>query len=214
MTNLAAAEMVEMQLLRRGIRDARVLEAMRGIPREEFVPERFREETYADAPLPIGYGQTISQPYMTALMAELLELTGPEKVLDVGTGSGYHAAVLAALAWRVVTVERIPELCVMARANLESAGVHGNITVVCGDGSLGVPEESPFARISVAAASPSVPRALLDQLDDPGILVIPVGGRSEQDLRVIRKENGNISTRIASGCRFVPLIGREGWQEN
>jgi protein-L-isoaspartate(D-aspartate) O-methyltransferase len=213
-TNLAAAEMVETQLMRRGIRDPRVLEAMRSIPREEFVPEKFREETYADAPLPIGYGQTISQPYMTALMAELLELTGAEKVLDVGTGSGYHAAVLGALARRVITVERIPELCVMARANLQRAELDTNITVACGDGSLGVPEESPFARISVAAASPSVPRTLLDQLDDPGILVIPVGDRSEQNLRVIRKENGNISTRIASGCRFVPLIGREGWQEN
>ncbi len=214
MTNLAAAEMVETQLVRRGIRDPRVLEAMLTISREEFVPEKFREETYADAPLPIGYGQTISQPYMTALMAELLELTGAEKVLDVGTGSGYHAAVLGALARRVVTVERIPELCVMARANLLRAGLDSNIQVLCGDGSLGVPEESPFQRISVAAASPSVPRALLDQLDDPGILVIPVGGRTEQDLRVIRKADGNISTRIASGCRFVPLIGREGWQEN
>jgi protein-L-isoaspartate(D-aspartate) O-methyltransferase len=213
-TNLAAAEMVEMQLARRGIRDRRVLEAMRAIRREEFVGGEFREETYADAPLPIGFGQTITQPYMTALMAELLELGGEEKVLDVGTGSGYHAAVLGVLARRVISVERIPELCVMARANLRRAGLDANIRVMCGDGSLGVPEESPFQGISVAAASPSAPQALIDQLDDPGILVIPVGTRADQDLRVIRKERGKVTTRVVSGCRFVPLIGREGWQEN
>jgi protein-L-isoaspartate(D-aspartate) O-methyltransferase len=212
--NLAAAEMVETQLARRGIRDPRVLDAMRHIPREEFVPEQFREETYADAPLPIGFGQAITQPYMTALMAELLALRGDEIVLDVGAGSGYHAAVLGALARRVISVERIPELCIMARSNLQRTGLESNITVLCGDGSLGVPEESPFQGISVAAASPSVPRALLDQLDDPGTLVIPVGTRADQDLRVLRKEHGNISTQIVSGCRFVPLIGHQGWQEN
>lgn len=206
--------MVETQLARRGIRDPRVLEAMRTIPREAFVPEEFREEAYDDAPLPIGFGQTISQPYITALMAESLELRGEENVLDVGTGSGYHAAVLGALARRVISVERIPELCVMARANLMRLGLDANITVLCSDGSMGVIEESPFQGISVAAAAPSVPRALLDQLDDPGILVIPVGDRAEQDLRVIRKVNGQISTRTVSGCRFVPLIGREGWREN
>lgn len=209
-----ALEMVETQLVRRGIRDARVLEAMAAIPREQFVPEEFRDATYADAPLPIGFGQTITQPYMTALMLELLELRGDEKVLEVGTGSGYHAALLGALAARVISVERVPELCVWARANLRLAGLDSRITVLCADGSLGVPEESPFQRISVAAASPSVPRALLDQLDDPGILVIPVGSRGDQDLRVIHKENGNINSRTASACRFVPLIGREGWQEN
>ena len=214
MTNVAASEMVETQLVRRGIRDPRVLRAMRTIPREEFVPEDVRDEAYSDAPLPIGFGQTITQPYMTALMAESLELRGDENVLDVGTGSGYHAAVLGALARRVISVERVPELCLLARWNLKCAGLDSNITVLCADGSLGVPEEAPFQGISVAAASPSVPRALLDQLDDPGILVIPVGSRSDQDLRVIRKENGKITTRIASGCRFVPLIGREGWQEN
>ena len=214
MINLAAAEMVETQLARRGIRDPRVLDAMRHIPREEFVPEQFREETYADAPLPIGFGQAITQPYMTALMAELLALRGDEIVLDVGAGSGYHAAVLGALARRVISVERIPELCIMARSNLQRTGLESNITVLCGDGSLGVPEESPFQGISVAAASPSVPRALLDQLDDPGTLVIPVGTRADQDLRVLRKEHGNISTQIVSGCRFVPLIGHQGWQEN
>jgi len=205
----AAAEMIREQLVSRGIRDPRVLEAMASIPREEFVPEEFRADAYSDQPLPIGYGQTITQPYMTALMAELLELRGDETVLDVGTGSGYHAAVLGRLARRVVSIERIPELCIAARARLA-----GSITVVCGDGSLGVPEEAPFHAISVAAASPYTPPALIDQLADPGVLVIPVGRRDEQDLRVLRKRNGKISTRIASGCRFVPLLGRQGWEEN
>jgi len=214
MTNLAAADMVEKQLRRRGIHDRRVLDAMLAIPREEFVPREFRDEAYADAPLLIGYGQTITQPYMTALMAESLELTGDENVLDVGTGSGYHAAVLGALARRVISVERIPELCILARANLKRAGLDSNITVLCADGSMGILEESPFQGISVAAAAPSTPPALIDQLDDPGILVIPVGDRTDQDLRVIRKEKGKITTHVATGCRFVPLVGREGWQDN
>ena len=205
----SATEMIREQLVRRGIRDRRVLDAMSAIPRESFVPEEFRHLAYSDQPLPIGFGQTITQPYMTALMAELLGLRGDEKVLDVGTGSGYHAAVLGELARRVITIERIPELCAVARTRLG-----GNIEVVCGDGSLGVPEEAPFDAISVAAASPHIPPALLDQLADPGILVIPVGDRDEQDLRVVRKENGKITTRAASGCRFVPLVGRQGWEEN
>ncbi len=148
----AAEAMIREQLVRRGIRDERVLEAMSSIPREEFVPEEFRGEAYSDQPLPIGYGQTITQPYMTALMAELLGLRGYEKVLDVGTGSGYHAAVLGALARRVITIERIPELCVLSRANLARTGLDRNVTVLCGDGSLGVHEEAPFDAISVAAA--------------------------------------------------------------
>ncbi len=207
----AAVEMVEHQLVARGIHDPRVLDAMSSLPRENFVLERDRDQAYTDQPLPIGYGQTITQPYMTALMAELLELRGGEKVLDVGTGSGYHAAVLAKLARQVISIERLPELCVMARANL--AGTQ-NVTVLCGDGSLGVPEEAPFDAISVAAASPHTPVALIDQLADPGILVIPVGTRDQQDLRVVRKQNGTISSRFASGCRFVPLIGRQGWESN
>lgn len=209
----AAVEMVEKQLRRRGIRDQRVLNAMLIIAREEFVATQDRDNAYADAPLPIGYGQTITQPYMTALMAESLALQGPEKVLDVGTGSGYHAAVLGALARQVVSIERIPELVEQARANLARAGLDTNIIVVCGDGSLGYPPESPYDAISVAAASPWTPPALLVQLRDPGTLVIPVGGRDDQDLRVVRKENGKITTRVASGCRFVPLVGREGWTD-
>lgn len=205
--------MVEKQLRRRGIRDQRVLNAMLAIPREEFVAPEIRKDAYVDGPLPIGHGQTITQPYMTALMAQLLELRGDEKVLDVGTGSGYHAAVLGALAGRVISIERIPELANQARANLRRTQLDSNIVVMCGDGSIGLPQESPFDAISVAAASPQTPPALLAQLNDPGILVIPVGGRDDQDLYVVRKENGKIATRIASGCRFVPLLGREGWQE-
>jgi protein-L-isoaspartate(D-aspartate) O-methyltransferase len=206
-----AVKMVDTQLSRRGIHDQRVLNAMLVIPREEFVPAKFRDEAYSDAPLPIGYGQTITQPYMIALMAQSLELRGTEKVLDVGTGSGYHAAELGALARWLISIERIPELAAIASDNLRRTGRDTNVTVLTGDGSLGVPEESPFDAISIAAASPYPPPTLLAQLSDPGILVIPVGGRDEQDLQVIRRHNGKITTRIASGCRFVPLIGREGW---
>jgi protein-L-isoaspartate(D-aspartate) O-methyltransferase len=209
----AVAGMIEKQLRNRGIHDERVLEAMRRIPRDQFVPEDQRDEAFSDAPIPIGYGQTISQPYMTALMAQLLELQGHEKVLDVGTGSGYHAAVLAALARRVISIERIPQLCVLARANLARTGLDHNITVVCGDGSLGVPGQAPFDAISVAAAAPHTPPALLDQLAGPGTLVIPVGTRADQNLRVVRRHNGKIDTRVVSGCRFVPLVGRDAWTE-
>lgn len=205
--------MVRHQLQRRGIRDPRLLEAMRSIPRERFVGPLLKPEAFTDAPLPIGYGQTITQPYMTALMTELLALRGTEKLLDVGTGSGYHAAVLGALARQVISIERIPELAELARENLRLAGLDSNITVLCGDGSLGVPDEAPFDAISVAAGSPRVPPALLAQLNDPGVLVIPVGGRDDQDLQVLYKENGNITSRIASGCRFVPLVGSEGWED-
>jgi protein-L-isoaspartate(D-aspartate) O-methyltransferase len=206
--------MVEKQLRRRGLRDERVLAAMLRIPREEFVLETFRAEAYSDAPLPIGHGQSITQPYMTALMAELLGLRGFETVLDVGSGSGYHAAVLGALARRVISIERIHELVRLARGNLRRTGLDRNVSVYQGDGSLGFPRESPYDAISVAAAAPQVPPALLAQLRDPGILVIPVGARDEQDLRAVRKENGKITERVYSGCRFVPLVGREGWQEN
>jgi protein-L-isoaspartate(D-aspartate) O-methyltransferase len=210
---MTAAEMVDEQLARRGILDQRVLDAMRNIPREEFVPEQYRGAAYADAPLPIGFDQTISQPYIAALMAQHLELKGGENVLDVGTGSGYYAALLGSLARRVTSIERIPELAEKARQNLKRLNLDSNITVLVGDGSLGVSEIAPFDAISVAAASPVVPAALLEQLTDPGILVIPVGGRLEQDLRIIRKENGAITTRVASGCRFVPLIGRQAWEK-
>jgi protein-L-isoaspartate(D-aspartate) O-methyltransferase len=224
--------MVERQLRRRGIFDERVLEAMAGIPRELFIPGEMRICAYDDGPVSIGHGQTISQPYMTALMAQSLELRGPETVLEVGAGSGYHAAVLAALAARVIAIELIPELAEQARLNLEAArrgalwagrprgrpsgrpsGHPGaNVRVVCGDGSLGFPAEAPYDAISVAAGAPKIPPALLEQLNDPGRLVIPVGDLDEQQLRVIAKSGGELTTRLAAACRFVPLRGGAGWR--
>ena len=203
--------MIAKQLRPRGIRDPRVLNAMLVIPREDFVSAKDRPRAYTDAPIPIGYRQTITQPYMTALMAQALTLDGSEKVLDIGTGSGYHAAVLGRLARRVISIERVPELVALARANLDRAGCGENVTVVCGDGSLGYPPEAPFDAISVAAGSPEVPSPLLDQLRDPGRLVIPVGSRLNQDLYFIQKENGQILTKTLTGCRFVPLVGKQAW---
>lgn len=205
-------EMVERQLRRRGITDERVLSAMRAIPREEFVPLESRVSSYQDEPVHIGHGQTISQPYMAAFMAQCLELTGPETVLDVGAGSGYHAALLGALAKQVIAIELIPRLGAMARKNLQKTGRAHNITVVCGDGSEGYPEFAPYDAISVAAAAPEVPPKLLEQLKDPGRLVIPVGAMHDQELRVITKSGGKIQTRVATLCRFVPLRGSRGWK--
>lgn len=205
-------EMVERQLRRRGIHDQRVLNAMLIVPREEFVPADLRHSAYADGPLPIGCDQTISQPYIIALMAQCLELDGSEKVLEIGAGTGYHAAVLGALAARVITMELIPELAEAARRNLERTGLGANITVICGDGSLGYPPASPYGAISVAAAAPAVPAALLGQLQDPGRLVVPVGDRDEQELTVMTRSAGRLSCRVETLCRFVPLLGEQGWQ--
>ncbi len=205
-------KMVESQLRRRAIRDERVLAAMLEIPRERFVPPEARLYSYDDGPVPIGWGQTISQPYMTALMAESLELSGRETVLEIGAGSGYAAAVLGALAARVVTIEIVPALAGMARENLRRAGRDGNVTVVCGDGSLGYPDLAPYDAISVAAGAPDLPPALLGQLNDPGRLVIPVGEWDDQELRVVVKRGGAVDERVAAMCRFVPLRGSEGWR--
>lgn len=209
---LERREMVETQLRRRGIRDARVLRAMEEIPREEFVAVDSRVLAYGDEPIHIGYSQTISQPYMTALMTELLELTGTEDVLEVGSGSGYHAAVLGALAATVVTIELVPGLARLARENLARTRRDANILVIAGDGSIGYPQLAPYDAITVAAAAPLIPHTLLDQLKDPGRLVIPVGERSDQDLQVIWKRGGRLETRTATACRFVPLRGEEGWE--
>jgi protein-L-isoaspartate(D-aspartate) O-methyltransferase len=198
--------MVERQLRGRGIRDERVLAAMLAIPREEFIPEANRAAAYSDEPVPIGHGQTISQPYMTALMVECLELTGTETVLEVGGGCGYHAAVLGAAASRVISIELIPELAAIARRNLANTGRGGNILVVAGDGSLGYPEMAPYDAISVAAAAPAVPAALLAQMKDGGRMVIPVGPPGEQELRVVRKRGDAIDWRVTTYCRFVPLL--------
>jgi protein-L-isoaspartate(D-aspartate) O-methyltransferase len=205
-------EMVESQLRRRHIRDGRVLRAMREIPREDFVPADVRLLACQDDPIDIGYRQTISQPYMTALMAESLELEGHETVLEVGAGCGYAAAVLGTLAARVISVEIIPGLAQMARENLRKTGRDRNVTVVLGDGSMGYQEMAPYDAISVAAGAPDVPAALLEQLNDPGKLVIPVGERYDQELRVVWKEHGRIDYRVATLCRFVPLRGGEGWR--
>jgi len=203
--------MVDRQLRKRGIHDPRVLDAMLRIPREEFVPPDSRICSYQDEPLHIGYGQTISQPYMIALMAELLELTGTETVLEVGAGCGYHAAVLAMLAARVITIELIPALARQAEQNLQRVLPGINVTVISGDGSQGWPEAAPYGGISVAAAAPDVPEPLLAQLADGGRLVIPVGARFDQELRVIRKTGSATEDRVATFCRFVPLRGSEGW---
>jgi protein-L-isoaspartate(D-aspartate) O-methyltransferase len=203
--------MVERQLEVRGIKDRRVLQAMRQVPRHLFVPPAYRERAYDDCPLPIDERQTISQPYMVAWMTELLRLAGEESVLEVGTGSGYQAAVLSRLAHFVYTMERIPSLAEDARKRLRDAGIE-NVEVVVGDGSEGLPEHAPFEGIIVTAGSPSVPPRLVEQLADGGRLVIPVGSSAVQMLTVIeRREDGTI-TREEGSCVFVPLVGRYGWE--
>ncbi|HEX5174642.1 MAG TPA: protein-L-isoaspartate(D-aspartate) O-methyltransferase [Gaiellaceae bacterium] len=200
------ARMVEWQLRRRGIDDERVLDAMGRVPRELFVSEQQREGAYADAALPIGGGQTISQPYMVALICEQLALHETERVLDVGTGSGYQAAVLAELAGEVHTIERIPELAERARANLAAAGYGDRVQLHAGDGTLGVPEHAPFAAIAVAAAALEAPPALYEQLGPRGRLVVPVGGSDGQWLEmVVRTPEGPAVLRTVP-CRFVPLV--------
>jgi protein-L-isoaspartate(D-aspartate) O-methyltransferase len=202
--------MVERQLRRRDIDDERVLAAMEHVPRERFVPPELRSRAYDDAALPIGGGQTISQPYMVAAICSALALTGPEQVLDVGTGSGYQAAVLAELAAEVDTIERIPELAEQARANLEAAG-YGHVRVHLGDGSRGLPERAPFDAIAVAAAAPGLPQTLYEQLKPRGRLVVPVGERGVQQLEVIVRSPEGPAVVHSVPCRFVPLVGEEGF---
>jgi len=204
--------MVDDQLRGRDIVDERVLAAMGRVPRELFVPEGERHRAYADAALPIGHGQTISQPYMVARICEALALSGGERVLDVGTGSGYQAAVLAELGAGVHTIERIPELAEQARENLAAAG-YEQVHVHVGDGTLGLPEQAPFEAIAVAAAAPGLPSQLYDQLEPRGRLVVPVGGRWGQRLEVIvRSPEGPAIVRSVP-CRFVPLVGQEGFED-
>ncbi|MFQ5827835.1 MAG: protein-L-isoaspartate(D-aspartate) O-methyltransferase [Candidatus Methylomirabilia bacterium] len=203
--------MVEEQLRRRGIRNQGVLEAMRKVPREQFVEEAFQDRAHGDHPLPIGEGQTISQPYMVALMTELLELTGTEKVLEVGTGSGYQAAVLGELARRVCSIERIPSLAARARATLERLG-YTNLWVRAADGTLGWPDEGPFDRVIVTAAAPSVPSPLVDQMAEGGRMVLPLGDPFAQTLMVVEKVGGSVKTTSGAGCVFVKLVGKYGWE--
>jgi protein-L-isoaspartate(D-aspartate) O-methyltransferase len=205
------ARMVEQQLRRRDIADERVLEAMERVPRELFVPGELRGRAFDDVALPIGGGQTISQPYMVARIVEELGLDGDERVLDVGTGSGYQAAVIAELADEVHTIERIPELAEEAKRNLAAAGYDG-VAVHVGDGSRGLPEHAPYDAIAVAAAAPSFPQALYDQLRPGGRLVVPVGGRMGQRLQVIVRSPEGPAILRSVPCRFVPLLGEEGFK--
>jgi protein-L-isoaspartate(D-aspartate) O-methyltransferase len=203
--------MVEEQLARRGIADARVLEAMRRVPRHLFVEEALRERAYGDHPLPIAEEQTISQPYIVALMTQLLELTGQEKVLEVGTGSGYQTAVLAELARRVCSIERLPRLAERARALLEQLG-YANVWVRVGSGTLGWPDEAPFDRILVAAGGPSVPPPLFQQLAEGGRLVLPIGDPVNQTLTTVEKIRGEMNTHEHGECKFVKLVGKYAWE--
>jgi len=209
----ARRRMVDEQLRERDITDARVLEAMMTVPRHLFVPPESRHFAYSDGPLPIGQRQTISQPYIVALMTQLLELVGTETVLEVGTGSGYQAAVLARLARQVYTVERSAELAGLARQVLERLEVE-NVAVSQGDGSRGLPEFAPYQGVVVTAAAPKVPRPLLDQLDLEGRLVLPVGGRDGQMLERWRRDGKDFRVERIVPVAFVPLIGEHGWADD
>ena len=199
------------QVQARGVADARVLEAMRRVPRHRFVDEALQDQAYGDHPLPIGDGQTISQPFIVARMTELLGLAGREKVLEIGTGCGYQAAVLAELAGRVCSVERLPRLAARARQTLESLG-YTNVWVRTANGTFGWPDEAPFDRILVAAGGPSVPPPLFEQLAEGGRMVMPVGPADSQKLSVIEKRSGGMRVTEDSGCVFVKLIGKYAWQ--
>ncbi len=204
-------EMVIRQLAARGLRDPRLLTAFESVPRHLFVPKEFRHHAYADGPLPIGFDQTISQPYIVAFMTHLLELTGRERVLEVGTGSGYQAAILSHLAAEVHTVETIPELFVKAEKILSELGCQ-NVHCHLADGSLGWMESAPYDGILVTAAAPSAPQTLLGQLAEGGRLVLPVGDRGYQELEIWRNEDGKFSRRPSLGVAFVPLRGEFGWK--
>lgn len=202
-------------LVRRGhIVSASVEKAMRRVPREEFLPESYREDAYIDSPLPIGEGQTISAPHMVAIMAERLDLAPGLKVLEIGAGSGYHAAVCAEIVapdGHIYTVERISTLAEFAQSNLRKTGYADLVTVIFGDGTRGLPEKAPFDRIFVAAGAPDIPRPLTEQLADGGSLLVPVGGRYLQDLIKIRRRGSRLEKESLGGCVFVPLIGEHGY---
>jgi protein-L-isoaspartate(D-aspartate) O-methyltransferase len=206
-------QMVKRQLVSRGIKDERVLEAMRKVPRHFFVPEKLRESAYYDGPLSIGEGQTISQPYMVALMTECLGLKGGEKVLEVGTGSGYQTAILAELAEHVYTIERVPILLEKAQQVLTHLG-YKTIKFKGGDGTNGWREESPFDGIIVTAGAPDISQVLVEQLNDGGVLIIPVGSRYSQSLYKVTKKGDKFEKEERTLCVFVPLIGKYGWKEN
>ena len=203
--------MVEEQLRRRGIRDERVLTAMAKVPRDAFVAAEDAPNAYGDSPLPIGAGQTISQPYIVAAMLEQLELRPQDRVLEVGTGTGYEAVILGELTAEVWTIERQPELAETARSILQRLG-YANVHVVQGDGSRGLPDQAPFDKILVAAAAPRIPEMLIEQLADGGKMIVPVGTRQEQQLQLIRKTSDQVTVTPRDLCRFVPLVGEQGWE--
>ena len=203
--------MVERQLRRRGIDDERVLAAMATVPREHFVPDEIRSSAYNDSALPIGHQQTISQPWVVAAICQALHLRGDEKVLEIGTGSGYSAAVLAQLAGEVISIERVPELGAWARGRLEELGIE-NVEVIIGDGSRGHPEGAPYDAIAVHAASPEAPHSLLSQVAPSGRLVVPIATGSADLLTAFVRENGDLRQETIGPCRFVPLIGAEGFR--
>jgi protein-L-isoaspartate(D-aspartate) O-methyltransferase len=203
-------KMVSSQLRRRGIRDERVLAAMGRVPRHEFVAPEFRARAYEDDPLPIGEGQTISQPFMVAYMLEALQVEPTNRVLEIGSGTGYEAALLAELAREVVTVERHTTLAEGARQNLERLR-YRNVAVITADGSRGWAAQAPYDRIIVAAAAPTVPASLLEQLAEGGKLVVPIGSPEMQEVILLEKSEGQFQTKRLEGCRFVPLIGAEGF---
>jgi protein-L-isoaspartate(D-aspartate) O-methyltransferase len=204
--------MVERQLRGRGIKDSRVLEAMQAVPRHLFVPPALAATAYADEPLAIGEGQTISQPYIVAAMTEALELTGSERVLEIGAGSGYQAAILSLLSREVIAVEARPLLARAARERLSQLG-YLNVRVEIGDGTFGWPAAAPYDGILVSAAAPMVPPPLIEQLADGGRLIIPLGSAEHQELFRIRKQDGRIPQEALFACRFVPLVGRYAWPD-
>jgi protein-L-isoaspartate(D-aspartate) O-methyltransferase len=202
--------MIETQIRKRGVSSPRVLEAMAAVPRHEFVPPPFRNDAYADKPLPIGEGQTISQPYMVAAMTEALELTGGERVLEIGTGSGYQAAVVSLLVSQVITIENHTSLALAAQERLTKLG-YANVHVHNGDGSAAFPDAAPYDAILVTAGAPEIPPVFAGQLREGGRIVIPVGGQDNQELVQARMENGALKSRVLFPCKFVLLLGRYGW---
>jgi protein-L-isoaspartate(D-aspartate) O-methyltransferase len=206
------SRMVEHQIRSRGIFNIRVLTAMREIPRHLFIPSPYDRSAYEDSPLPIGNGQTISQPYIVALMTDLLDPKPEDQVLEIGAGSGYQAAILSMLVRHVTTIERIPTVADLARENLAKLGLK-NISIVVGDGTRGYPKHAPYDGIMITAATPEIPRPLIDQLAVGGILVAPVGGREIQELITLTRYKNEVMRSSHGGVRFVPLIGEHGWAD-